>query len=217
MVLRARLRPNCLAEHLMSMPALRQHRWTIEEVYRLLDKRQGLTPRYELVDGALLVTPAPTGRHQRIVFALSLLVHEYVKRDRLGEVRLAPGEVRLTPQSRFEPDLFVVPAIDGRMPRANDPVIRLLLAAEVLSPGSARHDRITKRRFFQSHDVPEYWVIDGETLSFEVWRPGDERAALIDGQLVWRPSVHHPPFELDVPRFFADVADDDALSRDAPG
>ena len=215
MMLRAHLQPNCPAEHLMSMPALRQHRWTIEEVYKLLDERQGLTPRYELVDGALLVTPAPTGRHQRIVFALSLLVHEYVKRHRLGEVRLAPGEVRLTPQSRLEPDLFVVPAIDGRMPRANDSVVRLLLAAEVLSPSSARHDRITKRRFFQLHHVPEYWVIDGEALAFEVWRPGDERAALIDGQLVWTPSPNTPPFELDVPRFFADIADEDAGAQDS--
>jgi Uma2 family endonuclease len=53
------------------MPALRQRRWTIEEFDQLVDERAELGPRYELVEGELLVTPAPTGRHQRIVFALS--------------------------------------------------------------------------------------------------------------------------------------------------
>jgi Uma2 family endonuclease len=53
----------------MSMPAqpLRPHRWTIDEVDRLAEERPESSPRYELVDGELLVTPAPGGRHQRII------------------------------------------------------------------------------------------------------------------------------------------------------
>ncbi|MFI5230139.1 MAG: Uma2 family endonuclease [Gemmatimonadales bacterium] len=157
------------------MPAVHSRRWTIEEVDRLAEQRPELSPRYELVDGELLVTPAPSARR--------------------------------TPDSRFEPDIFVIPAADGRMPRAADPVTQLLLAVEALSPSSARHDRITKRRFFQKHDVPEYWVVDGEAEAFEIWHPGDERAALVDDRLVWQPSRDAPLFELDVRVFFAGVAD----------
>ena len=62
--------------------------------------------------------------------------------------------MRLTPQLRLEPDLLVIPTLDGRVPRANDPVTSLQLAAEVLSPESARHDRITKRRFLHARNVP---------------------------------------------------------------
>jgi Uma2 family endonuclease len=207
MMPRAELRARFPAEHVMSMPALRQRRWTIEEFDQLVDERAELSPRYELVDGELLVTPAPTGRHQRIVFALSRAVHDYVVRHRLGEVRLGPGEVRLTPDSRFAPDLFVIPAKHGEMPRANDSVTHVILVAEVLSPNSARHDRITKRRFFQSHTVPDYWIIDGETEAIEVWRPGDERASLLDDRLVWQPNESVPPFELDIRQFFAEIAD----------
>jgi len=204
----AELHPFLAAEHLMSMPAVRQRVWSIDEVERLVDERVGLTPRYELVDGELLVTPAPSDRHQRIVAELFVLVREYVNWHRLGEARLGPGLARLTPQTRFEPDLFVVPAVDGRRPRADDVVTPLLLVAEVLSPGSARHDRITKRRFFQRNGVPEYWVVDGEAEAFEIWRPADDRAALVDDRVVWHPDGAAVPFELDVRRFFAEVSDD---------
>ena len=206
----AELRPRFCTEHLMSMPALRQRVWTTEEVSRLVDERPGYTPRYELVDGALLVTAAPSGRHQRIVAELFVLLREYVRRHRIGEARFSPGEVRLTPQTRFEPDIYVIPAVEGRMPRAADCVTSLLLAVEVLSPSSARHDRITKRRFFQSRGIPEYWVVDGEAEAFEVWHPGDERALLVDDRLVWTPAGVVVPFELDVPAFFESIEDEEA-------
>jgi Uma2 family endonuclease len=192
----------------MSMPALRQHDWTLEEVERLIDEREGYTPRYELVDGELLVTPSPNRRHQRILGDLYLLVRQYVQFHRLGEAVFSPSTVSLTPRSRLEPDLYVIPSVDGKRPRMLDPVTRLLLAAEVLSASSARHDRITKRRFLLKHGLPQYWVVDGEAEVFEVWKSGDERAALIDDRLIWQPAEHVPPFELDVRRFFADVADE---------
>ena len=203
------MRPIFRAEHLMSMPAFRPGRWTLAEVRRLIETRQGFTPRYELVDGELLVTPSPTGRHQRIVFELARRIAAYVDGERLGELRLGPHEVWLEPDSDqyVEPDLFVVPAVDGKRPPADARVTRLLLAVEVLSAGSARHDRITKRALYQRSGVPEYWVVDGETEAFEVWRPGDERAALVDERLVWRPAGATTEFELDVRRFFDDVRD----------
>lgn len=177
-----------------------------------MDERDGLTPRYELVDGELLVTPAPSGRHQRIVGRLHLLIHPYVVRNSLGEVRMGPGEVKLAPETRFEPDLFVIPAVGGRRPRANDPVTRMLLAVEVLSPSSSRHDRLTKRRFFQRHGVPEYWVVDGEAEAFEIWHPDDERAALVDNQFSWLPEGAVEPLIVHVRQFFDDVRDVDEPS-----
>jgi Uma2 family endonuclease len=206
----AELRPLFFAEHVMSMPAVEKHVWTIEEIDQLVEERDGFTPRYELVDGELLVTPAPSGRHQRILMELAVLVREYVKRYRFGEARFSPGIVRLTQDSWFEPDLYVVPADRGRMPRSSEPVTHLLLAAEVLSPSSAHHDRFTKRRFFVSHGVPEYWVVDGQAEAFEVWHPDDERAELIDDRLTWLPDPTVEPFELDVRAFFASVADEEA-------
>ena len=195
----------------MSMPAIRPRRWTAAEVERLVDEREGLSPRYELVDGELLATPAPSGRHQRLILHLALKLHEYLSREKSGEVRLGPGEVRLETGQRFEPDLFVVPAITGRLPVANDKSIRPLLVCETLSSGSSRHDRITKRRAFQRNNIPDYWVMDDDAQAFEAWHPGDERAALIDDRLIWNPEGASAPFELDVKEFFASAADNAPL------
>jgi Uma2 family endonuclease len=194
----------------MSMPAIRPRRWTAAEVERLVDEREGLTPRYELVDGELLVTTAPTNRHQRLILDLAVALRIYLSRERLGEVRLGPGKLELVLRERFEPDLFVVPTIDGLRRVADERSIRPLLVCEVLSPGSSRHDRITKRRAFQRNDVPDYWVIDGDALAFEIWHPGDDRAALVDDRVVWQPDGASNPFELDIRDFFA-RAEDDAL------
>jgi len=204
----AELRHASFAEQIMVMPAIQGRRWTREEVARLVDERDGYSPRYELVDGELLVTPAPSGRHQRITFRLAVLLDEYVRRQQVGEVRLGPGEIALDGASRFEPHIFVAPWVHGRPARADDPVSHPLLVCEILSPGSVRHDRITKRRAFRRHGVPEYWVVDGGAEAIEVWRPGDERAMIVDGILTWQPAGRDQPFILDVRGFFAAQSDD---------
>ena len=191
----------------MSMSATRPHRWTRAEVDRLVDERPGSTPRYELVDGELLVTPGPSVRHQRIIFRLALLLEPYVRGHKVGEIFLGPAELPLMSGERYEPDLFVIPLVDGR--RAPTPlgITEPVLICETLSPGSSRHDRLTKRRAFQRSGVPDYWIVDGDAEVFDVWHPDDERPAIVDDRLVWSPAGAPVPFELDVRDFFASVAD----------
>jgi Uma2 family endonuclease len=191
----------------MSMPALRSHPWTVSEVDRLAKQRRGYTPRYELVDGELLVTLAPTKRHQRLLGDLYMLLRPYVDRRGLGEVILSPSTVKLTSDSRLEPDVFVVPAINGRRAPATDPTTDLLLAVEIVSPSSARYDRLVKRRFYQHAAVPQYWVIDGEANLFEIWHPTDQRPFVVDTTFEWQPDSSREPLHVDVARFFAAAAD----------
>jgi Uma2 family endonuclease len=203
----AELRFDSCAEQIVAMSAVRPHRWTRAEVDRLVDERPELTPRYELVDGELLVTPAPSRRHQRIVLRLAFMLQPYLVQYRIGEIVLGPGELALDPDERYEPDLMVVPAIDGKLPPADAAPAHAMLVCEVLSPGSLRHDRVTKRKAFQRHAIPEYWVIDPGAQVFEVWRRHDERPAMVDGRLTWQPGNVPAAFAIDVPAFFAAAAD----------
>ena len=89
---RAPLRPNFAAEQTMSMPASTR-RWTVDEVRAMQDEERPW-PRYELIDGELLVTPAPRRVHQRAVLELFRLLDPFVTAHRLGVVELSPSDPR---------------------------------------------------------------------------------------------------------------------------
>ncbi len=195
------------AEHLMSMPALVQRRWTPDDLRRFIEDHPEPVPRYELVYGELLVTPSPTSLHQRLVFEIAMQLHAYVKRNNLGEVRISPSDLRPLPQTLLQPDLYVIPAVDGRRAPLEDPVTRVLIAVEVLSPSSARFDRVIKRRLYQEIEVTEYWLVDADARTFERWRPADDRPEIRDQDIVWQPSNAEESFVLDIPALFAEVLD----------
>ena len=187
----------------MGMPAVRR-RWTAAEVRALMDETRP-TPRYELIDGELLVTPSPRPFHQLAVGALHLLLHAYVHRHRLGAVLLSPADLELEAESIVQPDLFVLPR-DAVVPREEWGVVKeLLLAVEVLSPSSVRIDRFTKRRFFQRVGVPGYRIVDVDARSVERWTPDDERPELLDDRLSWNPPGAAEPLLVDLPAFFRAV------------
>jgi len=188
----------------MAMPAHRalRRRWTEAEFY---SARDAAPPgeRWELVDGDVLVTPSPHWVHQRIIVRLLESVVSYVRAHSLGEAFVSPLDVRLEPGLVLQPDLLVVPA--GELRKRSDVIQRLLLAIEIVSPSSARHDRVRKRPHYQRHRVPEYWIVDDTSQTIERWRPDDERPELLAEQLVWHPAGATEPFVLDLVRFFADV------------
>jgi Uma2 family endonuclease len=161
--------------------------------------------RYEVVDGELLVTPSPAWRHQFAIGGLYRALDQYVREHALGAVIFAPADVEFDQRNLVEPDLFVVPLVRGANPREWAEVGRLRLAVEVLSPSTARHDRFTKRRLYRTRGLPEYWIVDLDAQLIERWKPDHERPEVLAETLAWQPDPGHPPLELDLPGYFADV------------
>ena len=189
----------------MAMPVLDSRRWTAAEVRQLIADNPMLTPRYELVDGELLVTPSPGAPHQRSVTQLLVALHGYLAASRVGEVYVSPSDVELEPEFVTQPDLFVLSRAESvRVRREGFPVYSLLLAIEVVSPSSGRHDRVRKRPKYQQH-TQEYWIIDPDARLFERWRAGDERPEICVDAFAWEPPDAVTAFTLDIERFFADV------------
>ena len=175
--------------------------WTRAEVLALPDDGH----RYELVDGELLVTPSPSGLHQRAVLELFRLVDAYVRAHRLGYTCLSPADLDLQSGQLVQPDLFVGALVGGREPVHWSDYRIPILVAEVLSPSSARYDAFTKRRRYQRAGVPTYWVINPDASLVDVWTPSDERPMPIVDQLVWRPAAPVPPLAIDLPTYFRSV------------
>jgi Uma2 family endonuclease len=77
-----------------------------------------------------------------------------------------------------------------------------LLVVEVLSPSTARYDRITKRMRYQRSGVGEYWVVDVWARAIERWTPHDARPEVLDERITWHPAGASAPLVIDLEDFF---------------
>ena len=144
------------------------------EVYTKADLREALTDgrRHELVDGSLIVTPAPVPDHQDVLGALYRVVYD--SRTPPLRVLFAPVDVHLAEDTVVQPDLVVGPP---EAFTANGMQGVPLLAVEVLSPSTRHFDVGLKKLLFEDHGVPCYWVIDPLMPSITAWE-------LVDGRYV---------------------------------
>ncbi len=178
--------------------------WTAAMVHALPDDGN----RYEVIDGELFVTPAPSWNHQDAVGEMFDRLRDYVRAHAIGRARFAPADIEFSEQALVQPDLFVTPRVGGRKPERWEDVRSLLLAVEVLSPSSARADRHAKRRLYQRFEVAEYWIVDVDARLVERWRPVDARPEILAEVLKWQPDRACPPLLIDLPTYFAEVLEE---------
>jgi len=138
-------------------------RWTYEEYYKLEDDQ-----RYEIIDGQLLMAPAPDTWHQDWLGDLYSLVRSFVKKHKLGRLYFAPVDVVLDQENTVQPDLVFVAAknLGIIQPRAIFGTPDLLV--ELVSPSSIRRDRNEKRKLYARFGVKEYWIGDAADRSLEI-------------------------------------------------
>jgi len=116
--------------------------------------------RTEIVDGELVVSPTPSGPHQRICTLLGIRIGNFVLDKDLGEFYSSPYHVVLAEHVNYEPDLCFIRKdrrhivqetfIDGPPD----------LAIEVISESNRTHDTVVKFRDYARYGVQEYWLVD---------------------------------------------------------
>jgi Uma2 family endonuclease len=160
-------------------------------------------PRCELLYGDLVMTPAPSLRHQAVVLHLSRLLDDHA-RVHGGLALAAPVDVALFDHSVVQPDVvYVSPRRLGiaahRFEGAPD------LVVEVVSPDGARRDRLWKLKLYAEAGVREYWIVDPEACAFEllVLRGGSYEVQMPGGEPYRSPAV--AGLELDAARFWASI------------
>ncbi len=138
-------------------------RWTYEEYYKLEDDQ-----RYEIIDGHLLVAPAPDTCHQDWLGELYSLLRLFVKTHKLGRLFFAPVDVVLDRDNTVQPDLVFVSAKNARIVQARAIFGTPDLLVEVASPSSGRRDRTQKKELYGRFGVKEYWIGDAAKRSLEI-------------------------------------------------
>ena len=160
--------------------------------------------RYELLDGDLIMVPAPRTGHQRTSREIEFALHTFVTENDLGEVFDAPYDVVLSETDVVQPDILFVSkersyiVTEDNIRGAPDLVI------EVLSPSTAQRDRTLKRTLYALHGVPEYWQADSDAKNVLVLtlEDGQYKVAGIygEGQTLTSPLL--PGFTLEIDRVF---------------
>ena len=149
--------------------------------------------RYEIHEGELSVTPAPSPQHQIISRNLFLVLHAHVKAKGIGEVLYAPLDVILSDTSIVQPDIvYLDPTRLGAISRRGiegPPT----LAVEIISPSTTLIDRSTKHQLYARHAVPYFWLVDPEGHSVEAFVLGPQGYSLAARAFGSEP-VGLPPF-----------------------
>jgi Uma2 family endonuclease len=120
--------------------------------------------RYELIDGMLVVSPAPGRRHQKVAYNLYGVLNEACPDE--FDVLGAPFAVRPSRTTELQPDVLV-----GRDEDFTDKLLPVapVLAVEVFSPSSVLNDLNNKKAAYQRLGVQNYWVIDPEEPTLAVF------------------------------------------------
>ena len=146
---------------------------TTEHAVRLTYDDYCRTPddeRYELLNGELMMVPAPNIRHQRILGRLYKEIDQFTDERGLGEVLMAPVDVVLSDTDVVQPDvLFVSRAWEHRITEKNVQGAPDLVI-EILSPSTAENDLGLKYELYDKGGVLEYWIVDPATETVAVHR-----------------------------------------------
>lgn len=124
--------------------------------------------RYELIDGLLIVSPAPRVRHQQALARLFRILDDARPADLT--VLFAPVDVVLAEDTVIQPD--IVAAADEAFTAAElqGPP---LLAVEVLSPSTRGADLLLKKDRLERAGCPHYWVVDPDAPAVVAWELTD--------------------------------------------
>ena len=150
--------------------------------------------RYEILEGELSVTPAPSTKHQMASRNLVIRLGNHIAERELGSLFDAPIDLILESTTVLQPDLLFVSkarqnivterAIEG----APDLVI------EILSPSTSRNDRVTKAQIYARHKIPVYWIVDTDQEKIEIYlleENGYRLAVTLQGES----QMAGPPFD----------------------
>ena len=126
--------------------------------------------RYEIIDGVLYMTTAPSSFHQWIIQQLVEYIGIPVKRQGLAYAFPAPIGLLMTGSDPVQPDYVIVLKAhasiihDRRIRGVPDAII------EILSPGNATYDEETKLQAYEHAGVPEYVIIDPRSQTLRHYR-----------------------------------------------
>lgn len=155
-----------------------KHLWTYSELLALDDER-----RIELYDGEITEMGSPTLWHQELIGRLFLLLELWARENNAGKAFISPVDLYISERQFLVPDLCFYTRERMENERIEREDGRCLIAppdlvVEIVSPSSARNDRVRKTRLYAEFGVAHYWIIEPERQTLETLELKDARYSL---------------------------------------
>jgi Uma2 family endonuclease len=147
------------------VPGPHQGDWTYE-MYAALPNEGKL---YEVVQGVLIMSPAPETAHQGVIAQIHHYLYQQIVLKRRGLALTSPIDVVLARKTTVQPDVLVILAEHMNRVEPKRVVGPPDLAVEVVSPSSATYDRLVKYSVYEQAGVPEYWLVNIPEQTIEVF------------------------------------------------
>ncbi len=139
----------------------RSKEWTVEDYLQL---EEGLLA--QLIDGELIMSPAPTTQHQRVLRSLFRAFDQF---GNVGEAFFSPIDLYLNDKNVLQPDLIFISDENKSIVSDKGIVGPPEIVVEVISPSNSFVDRNTKKRKYLEFGVKEYWVVDPGNKTLEIY------------------------------------------------
>ena len=131
-------------------------------------------PYYQLIEGELIMSPAPSYSHQKTVGRVFLKLSMLLEEKGLGEVLISPIDLYLDEKNVFQPDIVVL-LKEGKAKVEEKGIFGPPdVVVEILSPSTAYYDLIVKKEVYERAGVKEYWLLDPNRKTFEIYRNTEE-------------------------------------------
>jgi Uma2 family endonuclease len=142
----------------------RSKRWTVEDYLQIEEE-----VKCEILDGELIMTPAPLIAHQRTVGLLYQKLVSFVNHHQIGELFFAPVDVYFDKENIYQPDLVFVSAPRVSIIQEKGIMEAPDLIVEVISPSNSYIDRYSKKAKYEQFGVKEYWIVDPANKTLEIF------------------------------------------------
>jgi Uma2 family endonuclease len=180
-------------------------RWTTRDLDAMPD--DGGWKRHEIINGELFVTRAPHIFHQGAGGNIHFELENWSRQTKLGKPFQTPGVI-FTPTDAVIPDVVWISR--DRLAHGIDEAGHLIVApelvVEVLSPGelNEQRDKEVKLKLYSLHGVQEYWIVNWQQQTLEIYRRTDAQlklvATLLDGDTLTSPLL--PGFSTPIAQIF---------------
>jgi len=126
-------------------------------------------PYYQVIEGDLVMSPSPETFHQQVARNLMFLLGSYLEKHPVGEIFAAPLDVYLNENNVYQPDVIFI--LNKHRSIIRDKGIEGTpdLVVEILSPGTERYDKGSKRKIYARTGVTELWIVDPVTKVIHVY------------------------------------------------